>query len=450
MDDRELQGAIGSWLREPAVVPDDLGEVLARLSTTPQGRGWLPAPSTRGMRVMMSATRFVVAALIVALFGAFIVTGTLAPGPAHEPQPGALDASPEAARTAAPTPGLELLPGVALDVREVTPGVYRILGDGSHDLTSGVQDVAVSADGDVWVLKTSDAGDTRVLRLGDSGSSYRGPDDALYVELRTLLNGSVHILAPTSAHPDTYATWDGSSWVKPELDALDSCDRAGADGDCWHLGAGSRESIWRITPGGERVEFTADDVGFSNLVAQDRALLERDPDAAGGFTDIAAGPDGSVWAAFVQGDPRTLSLARYDGGTWSVIELDAPPYRAPGWSDIGLAADGTVWAAYVTGERPHPMLEVRAWDGTSWRAFGPVEADGMLASGPTVFFPPDGTIRFGTAGVFDEGTLRTIELPAWPRASAKSIAPDGSVWVAVDTGRETDGLYVIRADQAGT
>ena len=115
IDDRELQAVIGSWLREPARVPDDLGEVLARLASTPQRRGWRPAPSTRGMHAMIGATRFILAAVVVALFGGFLVAGAPAPAPAQRQAPAAVAASPSpsgAAVASVPVSPLDAVPNV--------------------------------------------------------------------------------------------------------------------------------------------------------------------------------------------------------------------------------------------------------------------------------------------------------------------------------------------------
>ena len=50
MNDRDLQQALAGLLAEPRVVPDDFGEVLARLPVTPQRRGWWPSRRPAGSR----------------------------------------------------------------------------------------------------------------------------------------------------------------------------------------------------------------------------------------------------------------------------------------------------------------------------------------------------------------------------------------------------------------
>jgi hypothetical protein len=63
-------------------------------------------------------------------------------------------------------------------LEEVEPGAYRVLSDGVRDLSEQVQDVAVSAEGDVW-LELGSLRNWSVVRLGASRASEtlggRGP-----------------------------------------------------------------------------------------------------------------------------------------------------------------------------------------------------------------------------------------------------------------------------------
>ena len=79
---------------------------------------------------MFSALKFVVAGVIVALFGGFLLAGVLTTPQGDEMAPAVVTESPSPMTTE------ELLPGVALTVEPVEPGVYRVVDDGVRDLTS--------------------------------------------------------------------------------------------------------------------------------------------------------------------------------------------------------------------------------------------------------------------------------------------------------------------------
>jgi len=136
---------------------------------------------------MFSATKFVVAGVIVALFGGFLLTGVLTTQQGDEMVPAAVTASPET----------DLLPGVDLVTEAVEPGVERIVSDGIRDL-SGVgpgrergplppDGLAVGPDGAVWL----DTGST-LVKLGD-------PDS---------------FPLPSMSWPDLKVSPDGTLWAR--------------------------------------------------------------------------------------------------------------------------------------------------------------------------------------------------------------------------------------------
>ena len=116
---------------------------------------------------MFSATKFVVAGAIVALFGGFLLAGVLTQRPSDEMTPGVEVASPEASASASPSSTIGLV------TEEVKHGVYRVLDDGAgHDLTSTAasdapREIAVGNDGSVW-LHVGTESEGRLFRLGDA------------------------------------------------------------------------------------------------------------------------------------------------------------------------------------------------------------------------------------------------------------------------------------------
>ncbi len=230
MDDmRAFEAQLGRVLQEAAGPsrPTDVATVV-RATTT--------ASPTWGFRTMFSAAaKFVVAGAIVALFGGFLLAGVLT-RPSDVLQPAAVasaSASPEASPTATPsmepTNALEamvrtdLVPGVALTVEEITPGVYRVLDDGAgHDLMT-----PLSA-----VLPIDDRGKcgssrTRGARCSGSASPGRPPggrppcaraSSAIERFNKVAADGTVWALRDwdDSARVTLYR-FDGTTWIEQPL-----------------------------------------------------------------------------------------------------------------------------------------------------------------------------------------------------------------------------------------
>ena len=117
--------AIQSWLEEPVWLPDsDTARIAQLVHQTPQQRGWLPPFRAWRFQPIVNAAKFVVAGVVVALFGVFLFWGVLTTQRSDEST---------------------LLPGVDLVTEHVRPGVYRILSDGEHDLSENVRSVAGSS-----------------------------------------------------------------------------------------------------------------------------------------------------------------------------------------------------------------------------------------------------------------------------------------------------------------
>ncbi|MEA2025936.1 MAG: hypothetical protein U9O18_04530 [Chloroflexota bacterium] len=82
MTDRTDEQLLGTWMQEPVWLPEsDIGRITALVHQTAQQRGPLPQLEPWGFVRMLSATRFIVAGIIVVLFGGFLVAGALPGGP---------------------------------------------------------------------------------------------------------------------------------------------------------------------------------------------------------------------------------------------------------------------------------------------------------------------------------------------------------------------------------
>jgi hypothetical protein len=413
-------------------------------------------------RSMFGAMKFVVAGVIVALFGGIIMTGVLTTKPEEEtvpaveasalaspssaPQPSATPerpapASPAPAQVApSPTTRPELLPGVDVVSEEVAPGIYRLLRDGVHDLTSGVRSVMIGPDGGVWVLR-GDVDDWYVERLGDPGSSRtleRGEARRLWDFDGTRILGS----------PTTPAEFTDGTWVEddsPEALCEAFIRRVGVghsvrmgDGTCWYAGGKPRD-------------LSQVGVEDSSLEPKDLGLSRHHT-----FERLSAGPDGTGWSTVRALPPDKSSasfagLLRYHDGTWTHVpyraSTNSAPARVGGTIDLAVAPDGTVWIleAGPTGS------VVMSWDGEAWDRYGPFNLSGsgsfvQFSPRPLTYFRPDGGIAFLQNGLlFDGKALHLLELPeGWIL-----VPPDGFGWTAhgdpVKGLRRprNQGLYVI-------
>ena len=320
---------------------------------------------------MFSATKFVVAGAIVALFGGFLLSGVLTQPPSQEPLPPAAasalataQAEPTDAATTEPEPSMEveaddstttpdLLPGVDLVTEEVEPGVYRVVGDGIRDVelsTTTRPTLIAGLDGSVLIAENGGKrpndrgcyGKCTAYRLG-SPEVIRWSKKALGPAGREDAEG--WDLAPTAIGPDgtIYArvwrpgngsadlrSWDGRDWViHRKRNQNGGVEWAGLDerGDLW--------AAWGANSGdGLRVgRLTAD--GWSPVVraTSSFALVSGSGTYRGGAPGpIALVTDGEVAAVGPTGLGEPMTLAG------SVAEL-----RGQSWGHAALTGDGTLW-----------------------------------------------------------------------------------------------------------
>jgi len=370
---------------------------------------------------MFSATKFVIAGVIVALFGGFLLTGVLTQR--NEPLPVGASAS-AGVRS-------DLLSGLDLEVEEVGPRLIRVLGDGERQTRRSIIDVAIAPNGDVWVMRHNGT----VYRLGEPGNAFQDRDqsfllrndDTLWVASRRL---------------------EGEDWVKDEADLCVANDSfpygiVAPDGTCWF---GPHHSSGSFHP-------TDESGRWLDTARADGYKVERG--------DISIAEDGTLWARL---GTSFNGLAAYDGTTWTAVEfdgvIDARQFSGlgvgsdgTGLSGQGIGPDGTVWTALL-GE---DGLVVVSWDGETWATYergrgelGPRRS--LSGDHPIVRFLPDGSPWFFGVAEIDGEALRPIDVLAslgdeTPTVKALANAADGSTWVVVDQPGVTDGgLYVITAE----
>jgi hypothetical protein len=311
---------------------------------------------------MFSATKFVVAGAIVALFGGFLLAGVLTQ-PSEESVPAAGIDSP------APTTTEELLSRMTME--EVEPGVFRVVNDGvrelaadSEDVRGGSVNIVSGLDGSVWWL-----GPDAFFRLGDK-ATHAWPEPIGGLAWMDLA------VAPDGTLWGTNTSFDGRSWTgldiappAPGTHLVEGGLEVQSDGTVWishsdvFVDAGSAY-VSRLTEGGwERVPGTApwDDgsllavaeeagdvwmAGQPGLYRLDESGWHRHPTPAH-LERADVGPDGTLWIGYGPDDSDDERLARLDGSEWQEYAegpdpLGGSPYQAGG-ERFEVAPDGSVW-----------------------------------------------------------------------------------------------------------
>jgi len=424
---QDIPPFVRSWLDEAfAEAPDPIHiypAIAAEVHQTPQQRHRLARFTIGRFQPMFGATRFVVAGVIVALAGSFLLGGVLKTQQNDEPLPAAVasaSASPETEpsieTTTAPKTSVDtaLLPGVTLVTEEVEPGVLRVVSDGVRDLARALPDysypwanfrLTAGLDGSVWLhgpdwtdkfqrhgLSTPPGhegsfrlGDEQVAMLGGDhdpehfGDTEVAPDTTLWMAadglwfLETGLPRNVN-------DPDVVVAWepleggeisafaldpDGTMWAVSEALGTTLLASSSADSADWR----PEEWPWPVSNVGGLWVSDAREVWF----------WQREPDVFGRF-------DGSEWQRHGVPDSITPPREFYDR-----------------FRTVDVGPDGTLWASLDSGD----CSGLVRFDGTDWTEFG--KADGVP-------------------------NLHGYELP-----DLFGVAPDGSVWVSPKTPWNREG-----------
>jgi hypothetical protein len=227
--------------------------------------------------------------------------------------------------------------------------------------------------------------------------------------------------------------WDGSSWstidpAGPHADGVVTAlavDAAGRPWIGWLQDVQDPESP--VSPYSGWVS-RYDGSSWTTFDANDAPAL------AGGVSTILQLPDGDVWVA------TSTGLVRFDGSTWT----DA---GWPSGSTAAMAAgpDGTIWAA--SGDTRDGAVTVKRLDGRAWVSYGPADGlPGPLESGFTTAWPlptANGVFVGTGAGIYELTGDRWQR--AWPKDRPPAMDPVNVLAVSRDElwaiGRESGAWH---------
>jgi hypothetical protein len=435
---------------------------------------------------MFGATKFVVAGVIVALFGGFLLSGVLTqPSDESAPAVGAsasasLESEPANEATTAPetstTP--DLLPGVALVTEEVEPGVFRVVSDGVRDLARPLPDynyagsymtLVAGLDGSVWLHpgrlfkgdrpRPTYPGHELPFRLGH-------PVDARIGDER---NAEGALNDYPSQYGDITVGPDGTLWMVD-------------DGVVWSFAERPDDDPWQqLYDAGPEFALAPDGSVWTTEEALRRFFLGHSVDGSewdSWEVPFTEGPDGRMTLLGISGEGDAWVtngeydgvIGRFDGSDWQTSS--APP-GAWLW-DVGQ--DGTLWA-----RSEHEQRRMLRFDGTDWTEYD--EADGVPQMGghempADIEVAPDSSvwvnsiprlIRETDDGSIDDtsgegdvcGGVYNFDGTTWTHylhgtcVYDMDISPDGTTWLRggtfdlnadFDRSRSTSGpveLYVI-------
>ncbi len=365
---------------------------------------------------MSSALKFVVAALVVALFGGFMLS--IVPATKRDQAPAA---------PLVPSGAERVLPGGWAETAQLTQdgrGDVWAIGDGLMRFSE--QDDELTLTG-AWTLADDAAFATEVMApaqddgvwLGGAtirrfdGSRFTEGIEAPTGEVSELLeapDGALWAMVDDGSQPyDAAWRWDGSEWT--DMDAGHALGSLGAD---------AKGRVWVLlgTYPGPDIEGVAvyDDGSWRAYGSEDHRLL-----GSGNYGSLEVAPAGEVFV-------RTAgSVLTFDGSSWTEL----PDETVTGAWQLSVGPDGTLWGYTddaLFARSPGGSFEPIAGPGEGWRDIRAVEAlrDGALVT------TRDGWLRVrdGSAETLWASSSDSQPDPYQPYRRGNVVTSESEVWVS--------------------
>lgn len=430
---RDITQDLADWLHEPdRLPPPRISEVASLVHRTPQQRGLVP-PLPRGFLPMFSATRYLVAGVILALFGGLLLVGLGQPRQT-DLAPAVVGASPDATPATTPEvevpPGPTLLSGAELVTEEVERGVFRIIEDGVRDLewpggrvVEG-RSVTAGLDGTVLVAENPQGtpgcqGGCTAFRLGSAGNidwskkplgpkSDKNADEWSVLPLEIGPDGTVYARAwGRNGNPDLRA-WDGDRWDVIAKRSKDGGVRQIVvdDGTLWV--ASYPDQIARLTDSGLEPNGSA------------VALLKSPAQPLQAFDGVR------LWT-LPSGDEHYVGVARF-------THTNSGPA-------VGLSDDGTMWMLNGAGgihrfrDGEWETFTIEHEHNEWYMTWFEVAPSGGVWMGTDYYHPPLGLSHF-------DGETWTRVLDG-KHIQAMDMAPDGTIWALAEEPNGPAHLYAV-------
>ncbi len=299
------------------------------------------AAASRSLRwgfTMFSALRFAAAAVVVAVFGGFLIAGILTTPDLDQTAPAAVTAPPSPMTTE------DLLSGMVAE--EVEPGVFRVDNDGVRDLASADYDyVVVGQDRSIWL--GSHTGHLSRLGVAEAHDWKLGEEDRSLRDFEVGPDGTVWAVVMES---DGSATWsslrsfNGEAWtthaVAPFIRFVGDVEIA-PDGVVW--AALSDGVLGYLDPDGSTWQTIdtpttppAFDLGEYGFVATEAGVWARHRNGVWHYAD-------GVWEPVTYGDPDAGTMP--DGVFWGIGPGDT------GDDETLYRHDGTGWQRWSLKEQ---------------------------------------------------------------------------------------------------
>ena len=243
----DMEPLVEEWLhRTLDAIPDPIHRypaIATEANQTPQQRGWLPQMPKWRFQSMFSATKFVVAAAIVALFGGFLLAGVLTQPPENAAPAVGATTSPQATTTPPLSLPAEIPDGVATGTLDTPLGPARWVHLSGDDTTLPT-----------WLDPVPDPSGGYISLDWDSTPPrlWRSPDlitwafEALPIEARwgglTLADDTLWVSADEPV--SLWSSVDTLEWTEESLDGLVP---PGPDGYAWRLDLGTAKAYDGVT-----------------------------------------------------------------------------------------------------------------------------------------------------------------------------------------------------------